>query len=139
MAGSPWGQIDYSTVFAPGIRSVGTSGHGGIMISPAFAAAHLSEAAISRAMVYGSGEGRRLCYEEDCDYAIPFLELLDTLGDKFYAHCGPDSKCATQEGRRQSLLSTLSHYNPEYLIERGIEPLAEEYANWKKWQEKFNR
>jgi len=138
MARSPWGRIDYSTVYAPGLRSVGTSGHGGLMISEKFAAKHLSEAAIKRAIKYQEGRYERTartynCFEEDVDYAIAAIELLDQYGDRMFAHCAADSEYGTQEGRRLALIRCLSAWNADYLIERGIEPDPEGYAAYLKW------
>ena len=126
MTGSPWGTIDNSTVYAPGFKSVGTPGHGGIMITQTFANANLSEAARKR----GERYGEYLCYEEDCKYAIPFLELLEQYGDKMYAHCNQDWDYGTQEKRRAELIITLSHYYPDYLLETGVTPEPEAYGRY---------
>jgi hypothetical protein len=97
---------------------VSTPSHGGLMLTEIFANKYLSTAAISRADVFGNGTNKRLCYEEDCAYALVFWELLDKFSDRLYAP-GVDL-----EARRQSLLLTLSSYYSEYLTEMGIEPLA---------------
>ena len=127
MANSPWGHIDYSTVFAPGFKSVGTSGHGGIMITEKFAEANLSEAAQEQGEWYGG----YLCYEEDCSYAIPFWELLEEYGDKMFEHNSPEGDFGTQEKRRSALKQSLSSWNPEYLLAVGVQPDAEPYAAYR--------
>jgi len=115
---SPWGQVDQSDTLVRGMVFVSTPGHGGLMLTEKFAQKYLSSAAIDRADVIGNGTNKRLCFEEDCAYALVFWELLDKFSDRLYAP-GVDL-----EERRQSLLLTLSSYYPNYLKEVGIEPLT---------------
>jgi hypothetical protein len=131
MAHSPWGKIQETNVFTRGFKSVSTSGHGGYMFTEEFAKKNLSERALAFAKVYSAQ--RYYCYEEDCDWAIPALELLDVYGDQIFAHSGADY--ATNDQRRAYLIRTLSHYHPEFLIGKGIEPDAEMYADYLAWQE----
>ena len=63
---TPWGASQYVTKYAVGFVSVGTSGHGGIMVTKKFAAEHLSKEAIKRGIANSNYYG----YEEDCDWAI---------------------------------------------------------------------
>ena len=139
MANSPWGQIQYSTVFGRGFKSVGTSGHGGYMLTEQFAIKNLSPEAIALGDKYQEGRYVRTqrtyyCYEEDCLWAIPALELLDKFGDKMFATAG--EKYATYEQRRAAIIRSLSGYNADFLIVKGIEPEAERYADYLRWQER---
>ena len=141
MANSPWGTIQYSRVIAPGCREVSTAGHGGLMLTEKFALNHLSRSARDRALVYEEGRYARTlrrfyCYEEDCDYCIAAIEVLDLCGDKMFEHCPADSQYSTQEGRRAGLIKSLSLYNAEYLLEIGIVPTADEYAEYLRWRKR---
>lgn len=115
MTSTPWGKSQSKKVWCRGVTFHSTSSHGGFMVSKGFAHANLSRAAIERAFSYGN----YLCYEEDCAAEILFFEL---------------------PGLRVAFLSTsdpvkcLSLYYPDYLIQRGLEPYAEEYARHKRWQ-----
>lgn len=115
MTSTPWGKSQFKQVFRRGVTFHSTSSHGGFMVSKGFAHANLSRAAIERAFSYGN----YLCYEEDCAASILLFELPFI---------------------RSVLLSTddpvkcLSLYYPDYLIQRGLEPYAEEYARHQRWQ-----
>lgn len=86
------------------------------MVSKGFAHANLSRAAIERAFSFGN----YLCYEEDCAASILIFELAFL-------------QSALLESSADQLRS-LSLYYPDYLIERGLEPYAEEYERHKRWQ-----
>ena len=138
MSSSPWGQIQESQSFAPGFRSVSTAGHGGYMLTEKFAKSHLSKEALELADIYEEGKyvqtlRRFYCYEEDCDWAIPALELLDTLGNKMFANAGADY--ATNEQRREYIIRVLSGYQPDFLISKGIQPDEESWKRYKSWKE----
>lgn len=70
---SPWGMVQDCTVIAPGIYSVVTAGHGGMMIDAALAPHILSPEALSE----GFTESGYYCYEEDVAESIPLRELYD--------------------------------------------------------------
>ena len=70
---SPWDTVEECTVIAPGIYSVSTAGHGGIMIDRALAPHILS----SEALAEGFVENGCYCYEEDAAENIPLRELYD--------------------------------------------------------------
>lgn len=72
-------------------------------------------------MVYG----KYYSYEEDCDYGIPLFEIRKAW-DNFFSEDYPE------EEREQSLFESLSRWNPDYLLERGIEPSEKVYAIYKK-------
>ena len=115
---TPWGASQYVARYAVGFVSVGTSGHGGIMVTKKFADDHLSEEAKKR----GIENSNYYCYEEDCDWAIPVFELPQYWGKVFEGM--PISN------PREHLLKTLSYWNADYLEERGIEPEPEAYARY---------
>ena len=132
MGNSPWGGIQHSNVIAPGCKEVGTAGHGGVMVTIAFAEKHLSEAARKRAWDWGTGTDRRLCYEEDCQAAIPLWELINKPNTRFYENAYRNhTGNLTFEERKQSLLVSLSGWNADYLLEIGVTPDPEAYARWK--------
>lgn len=70
---SPWDTVQDCTVIAPGIYSVSTAGHGGIMIDRTLAPHILSSEALSEGFV----ENGCYCYEEDAAESIPLRELYD--------------------------------------------------------------
>ena len=73
--GSPWGLIDFATLLADGITAVETPSHGGVKVSR-----ELNEQIPSIAR---DPDG---WYEEDCEFAIPFIVFRDILaksGDKY--------------------------------------------------------
>lgn len=115
MAGSIWGAIQHTTVLKKGLKIVSTAGHGGVMVTSRYAEKHLSEAARKRGERYGN----YLCYEEDCDMSIPLFESPD-VWEKLW----PD-----KDGH-SILLSSLSRWNSDYLIEIGVEPDAEAYEEY---------
>lgn len=109
---TPWGSAQSDRIVRRGIHVVSTAGHGGVMISVGLAKKILSAAAQKRGEVYGG----YLCYEEDCDCLMPLLELPELRGSN-----------TTDEG----LIKSLSLWHPEYLIERGIEPVEPQYTMFK--------
>jgi hypothetical protein len=65
---TPWGEAQDARVVAPGVGWVGTSGHGGVKLSPE----------MNRRMPdYMRRPGG--WYEEDCDWALPYAALADIL------------------------------------------------------------
>lgn len=124
MAGSPWGTIQYRKIFTRGFSSVSTAGHGGFMLSKRFAEKYLSREALKRAIKYRD----YYCYEEDCDWAIPAFELKQ-YWEKIFQYAGEDIN------PEQYLLKTLSYWNADYLVERGIEPDSEAYAKYQERKE----
>lgn len=77
---TPWGPAQQSRKIAPGIMEYSTAGHGGIHLSES-RLAQLPEGA-RKPMWAGRG-----WYEEDCDWAVPFLsfpaEFEANLGDRY--------------------------------------------------------
>jgi hypothetical protein len=112
---SPWGPTDFHETKASGVHVVGTPSHGGIMVSEGFAKRYLTQAAISRGLRYGD----YLCYEEDCDAAIVVFELPDLF---------PDSDIVKAK-------RSLSLWNADYLLERGIQPVEPQYTEYREMKQ----
>lgn len=72
---SPWGKVQECETLCPGVYSVSTPGHGGIMVRR-----ELAEKIFRKeAMGCGFIEGGYLCFEEDCDAQVALRELMDTI------------------------------------------------------------
>jgi hypothetical protein len=70
---SPWGKIQTCRALCPGVYEVNTAGHGGIMAERTVAGRIFSDAARKHSFrEYGY-----VCFEEDCQAAIAFRELMD--------------------------------------------------------------
>jgi len=115
---SPWGAIQHSEEITPGVRFVSTSRHGGIMITKNFAEKHLTPACRKHGLVYGD----YYCYEEDCLWAIPAYELPQ-YWRKIFSYM-------KVENPEQYLYRTISAWNAEYLLERGIAPDPVSYQHY---------
>ena len=94
---TPWGKRDGLHEIAEGIAFVATPSHGGVVIHESIP---LSPAAKRRA-VHG---GRWYFFEEDCDWAVATHEIA-----------------ALQAGK-VDYMATLVAWNPDYLMEMGIDP-----------------
>lgn len=114
---TPWGVADYIKEFEPGICRVQTPSHGGICVELEYAERNLT----SQAMSHGYRAFNRLWYEEDCDWAIPALEL-PCLRLSFWSGCP-----YVGDEWIENLVQTLSPYRPTYLLERDICPDAERF------------
>jgi hypothetical protein len=129
MNNSPWGPVQQQDNFCPGVTRVSTAGHGGFAIAEGFAHKHLSEAARSRAGFKNSGY---YWYEEDCDWAIPVYELPDLWPEVF--RWMPQGSAAEYE---KYLIESLSCWNADYLLVRGITPDPVCYARYLEMQERW--
>jgi len=99
---TPWGQADVVEKMADGIYHVDTSSHGGIMLD----AAHVAR--IPKAI--GAGCSRsRAAWEEDCDWAVPFLLFYDEIAD--YEGTAADLTERVKATARQ----TLERWHPNWL------------------------
>jgi hypothetical protein len=114
---TPWGTSQITENHDSGFIFVSTARHGGFMIAKDFAEKHLSPAAIKR----GEKCGDYLCYEEDCSIAIPLWELPQYWPKLFRGSCNPQIE----------LLTSLSMWNADYLLEIGIEPEIKGYEFYK--------
>lgn len=83
---SLWDEVQNCRTIANGIYEVSTAGHGGIMIAAELAPYILSLEALKK----GVSDKGYLCYEEDCDAAIPLRELYDkgilTQTNDYFTH-----------------------------------------------------
>ncbi len=110
---TPWGNADYKRTLTRGVHVVSTPSHGGVMIAKGYAKKNLSETAIKCGLEYGN----YLCYEEDCDYCIPAYELPELF---------PDLDV-------EAIFKSLSRWRADYLLDRGIQPDEEGYAEYLRW------
>ena len=83
---SPWGQVDHCETICPGVYSVRTPSHGGIMIRSDRAAEILS----ASARRIGFREHGYLCFEEDCDAPVALRELMDQAKARHYENADLD-------------------------------------------------
>ena len=83
---SLWDEVQNCRTIANGIYEVSTAGHGGVMIAAELAPYILSPEALKK----GVRDKGYLCYEEDCDAAIPLRELYDkgilTQTNEYFTH-----------------------------------------------------
>ena len=63
---SPWGNVQECETLCPGVYSVSTPGHGGIMVRRELAEKVFRKEALN----CGFTEGAYLCFEEDCDEPV---------------------------------------------------------------------
>ena len=70
---SPWGNVQECEMLCPGVYSVSTPGHGGIMVRRELAEKIFRKEALD----CGFTEGAYLCFEEDCDEPVALRELMD--------------------------------------------------------------
>lgn len=92
---SPWGKIDYLTTLIEGVENVSTPSHGGIKLS------RKRNAAVPEYMRREGG-----WYEEDCDWAIPFVVFEAELAEKGN---GPSRDAIGREAHKD----TLRNWRPE--------------------------
>ena len=113
MTNTPWGKSQTAHKIERGLTFHSTSGHGGFLVSKGYAKKHLSEAAQKRGVSYGG----YLAYEEDCLASIITFEIpksADIFGTQAHDYG----------------FASLSHWNADYLLERGIEPDPTHYSKW---------
>lgn len=100
---SPWGEIQACEMLAPGIFSVSTASHGGILVSNTVINT-LSPAARE----CGFWDGSYLCYEEDCQACVVLRELLDR------DHRNVPSWIKNTAEYEKDINQSLQRYNPAY-------------------------
>lgn len=100
---SPWGEVDYCDTLSPGVFLVSTSSHGGVMV-----AKEMEDFLSPAARKCGQRQNGFICFEEDCDEAVVFRELLDKkLWDI------PD-RIKDRAAFEESIDKTLRDYHPDY-------------------------
>jgi len=128
---TPWGASQNTTSICRGVSFVSTAGHGGYMVSKGFAKKHLSPAALKRGVSYGG----YLCYEEDCEYAIPEFELVKAGISVAAMYAGTSIAGRSKEDHLAKLMQSLSSWNADYLIEIGETPVEPQYTSWREMRE----
>jgi hypothetical protein len=117
---TPWGKSDSKIIVKRGLSFVTTPSHGGFMVSKAYAGKHFSKAAIKRGKEYGS----YLAYEEDCDYAVVVWEISGFDIPSNFPITSTDIP-GIGKFTRESLIKSLTLWHADFLLERGVEPDAE--------------
>lgn len=121
---TPWGSADSCLEVLPGAFIVSTASHGGLMFTDNAAKEILS----AQARSVGFKECGHLCFEEDCQVAVPLFDsdkLRRAARDiaKWYSGKSTDEM---KEEYRQNI----SSFYPEYLIAIGEEPDPVAYNNY---------
>ena len=70
---SPWGKVQNCKILYPGVFSVSTASHGGVMVHGSIARDILSPAARKHCF----RDAGFYCFEEDCDAPVAIRELMD--------------------------------------------------------------
>jgi hypothetical protein len=133
---TPWGTSQQVETIARGIHWVSTAGHGGLMISAGIAEKALSQQAVK--VAFPGRTGGYVCFEEDCSYAVAFLEHpewkrhLDRMALAQWEHSvlEPDSYMGkakadavpkltaevakSDDAIREDMRAIVTSWNPEY-------------------------
>lgn len=122
---TPWGSAQESISISRGVSCVSTASHGGIMVTLSAAEMLLSEHAKKRGMQWSG----YLCYEEDCNADIVLFdsELLLSLA----VSKGVFGEGRTEQQVKDCAYKSLSFWNADYLLDKGVEPEAVAYEEWK--------
>jgi len=144
---TPWGRSDSIRKIQFGVSWVGTPSHGGLAISKGQASKLLSEKALSRlpGHIVCEQYGDYFFFEEDCAYAIAFLEhpewkrYLDKLSlaewensvfdaDSYMGKAKSESVpklqaelAKTNEQIKQEMEQIVRHWFPEYFGESKVQ------------------
>ena len=101
---SPWGAIQTVTALGPDAMWVTTASHGGLRVSPT-ALARMPESV--RQTAYSEGGW----FEEDCDWALPYLALgLDAF----------EGDAARGAAVRAAAVRTVQVYHPQHAALLGV-------------------
>ena len=102
---SPWGLVVRCDTLCPGVYSVSTAGHGGIMVQIDAARRLLSP----EAQTVGFQAGGYLSFEEDCDAPVVLRELMDS------GIIAPRTDNYFRPGEYEACIDrSLQHWNPAY-------------------------
>lgn len=129
---TPWGESDEVIILVRGVVWVSTPSHGGFLFT-SIAAHKLLTAEARQAAEFRNGQ---FAYEEDCKYAIVLYEHPEydaVLFDAYRAEIGaPKPKRELVKARA---LETISAWDADYLIARGLTPGPKAYAHYLQRQE----
>lgn len=117
---TPWGESDETIVLARGVVWVSTPSHGGFLFT-SIAAHKLLTAEARQAAEFRNGQ---FAYEEDCKAAIIFYEHPEygvKLGIK---------NADNAEAFQRDALETISAWDADYLLARGLTPEPKAYAHY---------
>ena len=108
---TPWGRADSNVLLAPGVHSVCTPGHGGILVAKAVAQQRLGPEALS----IGDPFGQYLAFEEDCAYAAVLADWPDLWRQmvKLEGCYDAELENATDEEIRNHFLKTCYIWYPD--------------------------
>lgn len=99
---SPWGLVVRCDTLFPGVYSVSTAGHGGIM-------AQARQLLSPEAQAVGFQAGGYLNFEEDCDAPVVLRELMDS------GIIAPRTDNYFRPGEYEACIDrSLQHWNPAY-------------------------
>ena len=102
---SPWGLVVRCDTLCPGVYSVSTAGHGGIMVQIDAARRLLSP----EAQTVGFQAGGYLNFEEDCDAPVVLRELMDS------GIIAPRTDNYFRPGEYEACIArSLPHWNPAH-------------------------
>ena len=142
---TPWGTSQQVETIARGIHWVSTAGHGGLMVSAGIAEKILSQQAIR--VAFPGKAGGYVCFEEDCRYAVAFLERpewkrhLDRMALAQWEHSvfEPDSYMGrakaesipkltaaiakSDDAIREDMRAIVTSWNPEYFGDAPAQPI----------------
>lgn len=99
---SPWGLVVRCDTLFPGVYSVSTAGHGGIMVQ-------IDATRQLEAQAVGFQAGGYLNFEEDCDAPVVLRELMDS------GIIAPRTDNYFRPGEYEACIDrSLQHWNPAY-------------------------
>lgn len=119
---TPWGESDETIILARGVVWVSTASHGGFLFTSD--AAHKLLTTEARNAGDYCPAVQRYAYEEDCKAAIVFYEHPE-YGVKVGIKSADNA-----EAFKQSALETISAWDADYLIARGLTPEPKAYAHY---------
>lgn len=127
---TPWGRSDSIERIQRGVSWVGTPSHGGLAVAKGVAEKLLSPEALKVAEAWAD----YYFFEEDCDYTVAFYEQPEWFRVCERAADRKEEPRPFQflddAGVRAHFLPTISGWNADYLLARGITPEPEAYARY---------
>ena len=102
---SPWGEVQTCEPLLPGVYSVITANHGGIMALQELAKTIFR----NEARACGFIDGSYLCFEEDCDAPVALQELIDKG-----LYTAPVNQFFGPGEFEKVISQSLQTYHPEY-------------------------